>query len=1264
MISKKLFKAVVFLLLLCSFQHVFSERYYVIPSGSGAGNSWSNAMGDLQAAIDGATAGDEVWVKTGTYIPHSTDRTISFTLKSGVKVYGGFKGDETALNDRALIDTDGNGRIEHWEFQYPTILSGEIQEDADETNNSQHVVTIPNGLDASTLLNGFNIIKGYTDVTTSTNDGPNVCGSGILVLSGKVQACYINECKAVYDGSSVTAGAGVFALGAKIEKTKIDDCHASNESGSGRVFGGGLYSNSNCVVDSCIIKSCTVTAAGSREAQGGGAYFMVSNMLNSHIMNCSANGSTGYGGGIYSYNNSTIVNTIVNNCTAGYQGGGMYIGGYGFVSNCVIAKCSVTGTAAIGGGAYSVTEPKFYNTVFWGNYTSGSSVHLRLSTDGTAYHCAAEDETLSGNDNISISSNNTGSETGELYARFKSPTNFVGVTGGDAVNENELLLSDWNIEVTSDLIEKGDNNGFSEAMHGDLNGDGDKNESIDNFTDPMGENRLFNYNADIGAFEVVFIDLVLPNSVEIEYGKELGDINLTGGSATDNRDDSDIEGSFAFTDASHKPPYTGEAEKFRIAFTPVDNVSYPVHYDSLEVTVTKKVLTLSGLSATDKEYDGTTDVVFSGTATLVGKVGSDDVNLNTGAIDAAYEDKNVGNNKAVNFNGYELSGADKDNYILSLAGTYADITPKPISLSNINALDKEYDGTTVAKYSGSPSLAGIISGDDVTIDITAARGEFADKNVGTGITVTYAGFALVGVDKDNYLVDTAPLSTADITPMTVTVSGLGIEDKVYDGNTDAALTGTAEIPELVAGDNVTLDTSGAIATFDTKHVGNNKVITFSGYTLTGTDVSNYSLVQPASAVGSINSKELTVTNISVNSKVYDGTTQAALSGTPTLNGVISGEDVSLDITGISASFSDFNAGSDKEVLVTGMSLQGTETSNYNLATTQILGTITPVEISIEADAASKVYNQADPTFTYTITSGSLVGSDTFSGSLARVSGEDARTYQIVIGSLTLGSNYTIDFTENTFTINQAPNEITFTLNSPIKYVKDLTVDLTATASSGLTVAFESSDESVASVTGSLLKINSYGIITITAKEDANVNYEAATPVVVDLTIIPEIEIVHKGSNMLLIDNTEGLFYNSANDQSGGYQWYNDGIMINGATKQFYYNTSGLSGEYYCEVTTISGDKFTSDVYNVSSTKSISIYPSPVKAGESFNVKLAGFDDQNLNETIVQIYSITGTLVKEIVNPTDVNNIRVEKPGVYVIKTDGDSRLSKKIIIKD
>ena len=194
------------------------------------------------------------------------------------------------------------------------------------------------------------------------------------------------------------------------------------------------------------------------------------------------------------------------------------------------------------------------------------------------------------------------------------------------------------------------------------------------------------------------------------------------------------------------------------------------HYGSASaaITVAQKEVTISGITAANKEYDGSTTATPTGTAVINGKVGSDDVTVTAGT--ATFADKNVGTGKTVTFTGYSLSGADAGNYNLKAqpASVMANITAKDVKLTGgINATDRSYvkDNKTVDLTKGTLTFDGLVSGETLDVNIPAT-GTISDAKVGA-YNVTYSGVTLkdgtTGKASNYKLVSPLPTVTVNIT---------------------------------------------------------------------------------------------------------------------------------------------------------------------------------------------------------------------------------------------------------------------------------------------------------------------------------------------------------------------------------------------------------------------------------------------------------------------------------------------------------------------
>jgi len=384
-------------------------------------------------------------------------------------------------------------------------------------------------------------------------------------------------------------------------------------------------------------------------------------------------------------------------------------------------------------------------------------------------------------------------------------------------------------------------------------------------------------------------------------------------------------------------------------------------------------------------------------------------------------------------------------------------------------IDKVYDGTTAATVTLGDNR---VAGDTLTVGYTSAA--FDNENVGTGKTVNVSGISVSGEDSGNYtLTNTTAVTTANITKRELTVTAAAA-NKTYDGTTAAAVTLG---DNRVAGDTLTVGYTSA--SFDTKNIGTGKTVTVSGISISGADAGNYTLTSnTALTTANITKRDLTLGAEGVD-KPYDSTTAATVSFT---DDRIPGDTLTINYT---AAFVDKNVSTGKLINISGYSLSGADSGNYNLLNppASTSADITKYNLTVTATGINKVY---DGTTAATVT---LAG--WFPGDVLNVTGTATFT----------DANVGVDkvITVNGISISGADAGNYNLLNTTTTTSADITVrELTITANSGQHKSFGypdpiltftySPDDVPAAFTGALSRepgeaIGSYAITLGTLEVD-------------------------------------------------------------------------------------------------------------------------------------------------------------------------------------
>ena len=415
-------------------------------------------------------------------------------------------------------------------------------------------------------------------------------------------------------------------------------------------------------------------------------------------------------------------------------------------------------------------------------------------------------------------------------------------------------------------------------------------------------------------------------------------------------------------------------------------INYATALANISALGINSVSEITGITANNKPYDTLTTATLNiSGAVIPGIVLGDDVTVDISSTTANFNDKYVGVGKPVSINGLKLGGDDAVNYVLlnDHASTTANITAINITeITGITANNKIYDTFTTATLNlGAAAFTGRLGTDNLTV--ATSTGAFINKNVGDNKRVDITGLTLGGSDAINYnLVKTTAITQANISKANIAaITGIAAQDKVYDSYRTATLDTTgAGFTGILVGDNLLVDTS--TGNFIDKNVGNGKTVNITGLTLGGTDAGNYNLQSTvATSAANITKADISaITNITANNKVYNSNSDATLDVSTALFTGIQGSDT-LTVATATGTFTEHpHVGNDKDVLITGLTLGGSNAGNYNLVSTTSNATadITPAHIAniTGITAQNKIYDGDD---TATLNVGAAGFTNAFTG---------------------------------------------------------------------------------------------------------------------------------------------------------------------------------------------------------------------------------------------------------------------------------------------
>ena len=877
-------------------------------------------------------------------------------------------------------------------------------------------------------VSGTITINGGTVNATGGTDGAGIgggqkCGGGTITING-------GNVTAIGKGTSRSGGAGIG--GGLNGSGGTITINGGNVTATGK-YGGAGIGGANAGVEKITISGGTVTATGGTYGAGigggkdgsGGTITISGGTVNATSKSGAGIGggyqggggsfaTTGTGGGTAIIKAGSIADQSNKSSWSGIIFEGSTGGVYGRQTLSEAFTVESTETLLISDGATLTTNNKLTNSgkVYVDGTLSGTvsgNVHYRLSvTDGTASPTYSYNDKAYGKagETVTLAAVNpepskkvfdrwaSGSVTVENN-RFTMPAKAVAVT---AIFADPLTIT---TQPADKAITYGETTTLSVAVepHRSLGVAAPSYQWYENDAEISGAIAASyttpnDLNADTHSYKCVITCggyTVTSNNATVTVGKAAPALTApTANTLAYNGNEQALVTAGTTTDGTMQYALSQDGSYSDTIPTGTSAGSYTVWYKvvgdgnhndsspaSVQVTIDKLPVTVSGITAQNKTYDGNTDAELVYTnAVFIEKLASDTLSV---TATGAFTDQNAGTGKTVKITGLTLTGDSAGNYILATNGqqatTTATISPKPVTVT-IQPKSSAY-GADIVNLTATDE--GIVEGDTgvYTLSTTATSSSPVGSYdiTGTSNSSNYA-FTFDGEAKA-YTITKASLSPS-VTMGNWTYGNTATEPVVTGNTENGAVTYRYKVKDA-----------------DDGGYGTTKPTNAGSYTVEATIAATANYQQAVVFANfTIDKKELTVTGLTATKRVYaaDKTTVELTGGT--LDGVVDNDEVSAQMP-TSGTIASADAGNDKAVDFGTITLTGAKAGNYTLTQPTVTVNIEPLGVDEPTVSGTYTYDRTMKTVTL----------DGFENSYMSVTGNTGTNAGNYTATVTLDANH-------------------------------------------------------------------------------------------------------------------------------------------------------------------------------------------------------------------------------------------------------------------